>query len=67
MNISTSYKEPDNNHIKSEENNEHKISEKRISMSRNVDHNKDHDSVIRTRYKESYENQIDWHTGIHII
>ena len=48
---STLHKEPGNDNRKSEENNEHKISEKRISVGRNIDHkDKDHGSVIRTRY-----------------
>ena len=48
---STLCKELDNNHRKSEENNEHKIGEQRVSVGRNIDHkDKDHGSVIRTRY-----------------
>ena len=53
---STLYKEPANNHRKSEENNKHKISEKRISVSRNIDYkDKDHDNVIRTRYRRNIQ------------
>ena len=48
---STSYNELENNYRKREENNEHKISKNRISVSRNIDHkDMNHDSAIRTRY-----------------
>ena len=48
---STPCKEPDSNQRKSEENNEHKISEKGVSVNRNVDHKgKDCNNVVRMRY-----------------
>ena len=44
-------KEPDNNQIKREENNEQKISEEGVSINQNIDHkSKDGDSCVRTQF-----------------
>ena len=52
------HKEPDDNHRKCEENNEQKISENRILVSRSVDNkDTDHDSVIMTRYGRIMQKQ----------